>query len=184
MNNISKTLLFGTLILALIAVGGFAATQSAVPALAQAADTATPASASSGGATVAPSGASGGAAVSTIPPVGGTQTASVVVWDRFCVSKVPYTLLAMPQDAKFEVVQPDIATPTVPAGYVPADKIACETAGVFRDQQIVACRGPQLFSFTLNITGGDAAGQYQVDLKDCPLPATSTPGAPPATPAP
>ena len=173
MNNISKTLLFGTLILALIAVGGFPATQSAAPALAQAADTATPASASSGG-----------AAVSTIPPVGGTQTASVVVWDRFCVSKVPYTLLAMPQDAKFEVVQPDIATPTVPAGYVPADKIACETAGVFRDQQIVVCRGPQLFSFTLNITGGDAAGQYQVDLKDCPLPATSTPSAPPATPAP
>src|SRR5688572_3252395 len=48
------------------------------------------------------------------------QTASenVVVWDQFCVRKVPYTLLAIPQNASFEIVQPEgvIPTPIISTG--------------------------------------------------------------------
>src|SRR5690348_9138302 len=40
-----------------------------------------------------------------------TQNASgdIVVWDKFCVRKVPYTLIAMPKDASFEVKLADNA---------------------------------------------------------------------------
>ncbi len=123
-----------------------------------------------------PTSAAGGAAVSPAPSTGsGTQTASVVqVWDQFCVSKVPYTLLALPQDASFDVVQPEGPLPTVMPGYTTASQIACDSVGVFRDKQVVVCRGPQLFSFTLKISGA-ASEDSQVPLKECPLPHEQAP---------
>ncbi len=120
--------------------------------------------------------AAGGVAASPAPSTGnGTQTASVVqVWDQFCVSKVPYTLLALTQDASFDVVQPEGPLPTVMPGYTAADQIACDSVGVFRDKQIVVCRGPQLFSFTLKISSA-ASEDFQVPLKECPLPHEQAP---------
>src|SRR5688572_31524574 len=78
------------------------------------------------------------------------QTASeVVVWDQFCVRKVPYTLLAIPQNASFEIVQPEGVLPTPMISTGNSNEIACDSVGIFRDKQVVVCRGPQLFTFTL-----------------------------------
>lgn len=111
-----------------------------------------------------------------------TQTASMVeLWDQFCVRKIPYTLLALPKDATFEVVQPTEPLPTPMPGYFNADELACVSVGIFRDKQVVVCRGPQLFAFTLKVNDAGATEDFQVPLKACPLPSFS---APTATPAP
>jgi hypothetical protein len=92
---------------------------------------------------------------------------SVVVWDQFCVRKVPYTLLAIPQNASFEIVQPEvIPTPMISTGN--SNEIVCDSVGVFRDQQVVVCRGPQLFTFTLNVSGDGASEAFEVPLGACP----------------
>jgi hypothetical protein len=98
------------------------------------------------------------------------------MWDQFCVKKIPYTLLAVPEDATFEIVQPEGPLPTVRPGYSTSE-IACESAGIFRGQQVIVCRGPDLFSFNLTITSGGETGEFPVPLKTCPLPATAEPGA-------
>jgi hypothetical protein len=98
----------------------------------------------------------------------GAQDASgdIVVWDQFCVRKVPYTLIAMPKDASFEVVQPEGVLPTPIISTGNSNEIACESVGIFRDRQVVVCRGPQLYSFTLQVAGED----FTVPLKACPGP--------------
>jgi hypothetical protein len=95
----------------------------------------------------------------------------VVVWDQFCVRKVPYTLVALPQNASFEVVQSDRAvmpTPIISTGN--SNEIACESVGIYRDRQVVVCRGPQLYNITLHVSGDGANEDFQVPLKACPIP--------------
>jgi len=55
-------------------------------------------------------------------------------------------------------------------GYSTAGQLACVSVGVFGDKQVVMCRGPQLFSFTLKINNAGATEDFQVPLKECPLP--------------
>src|SRR5690349_1643020 len=94
-------------------------------------------------ATTAPANNSGNNNGSVTPAASG----DIVVWDQFCVRKVPYTLIAMPKDASFEVRLADnavIPTPMISTGN--SNEIACESVGVYRDKQVVVCRGPQLYS--------------------------------------
>lgn len=162
MKNPSKILLFGALTLAIVGLAfapRFVQTQatSRGSVLLQTADTPTPAA-----------GADTGSA-----PNSGTQTASgVELWDQFCVKKIPYTLLALPKDASFDVVQPQGPLPTVIPGYSTSD-MACTSVGMFRGKQVVVCRGPQLFSFSLKVSG--ASEDFQVPLKACPTPQSATP---------
>jgi len=93
---------------------------------------------------------------------------SVVVWDQFCVKKIPYTILALPENASFEVVQPEILPTVVPGGN--SNDIACESVGTFRNKHVVVCRGPQLYSFTMHVTDGGTTEDFQVPLKACPIP--------------
>jgi hypothetical protein len=90
---------------------------------------------------------------------------NIVVWDQFCVRKVPYTLLAIPQDASFEIAQSEEgAMPTPVIGTGNSNEIVCNSVGVYRDQQVVVCRGPQLFTFTLDVSGE----AFEVPLGACP----------------
>jgi hypothetical protein len=41
----------------------------------------------------------------------------VLLWDQFCVKKIPSTLLAVAENATFEVIQPEGPLPTVRTGY-------------------------------------------------------------------
>ncbi len=98
------------------------------------------------------------------PTTSQVASENVVVWDQFCVRKVPYTLLAIPQDASFEIVKPEGVQPTPIISTGNSNEIVCDSVGVFRDQQIVVCRGPQLFTFTLNVSGE----AFEVPLGACP----------------
>jgi hypothetical protein len=153
--------LFALVAISVVVIGSLLAMRSTTPAFAQAVDTSTPA---------VPSGDS----ASPVPTTSGAQAVSLVeLWDKFCVSKVPYTLLALPQDATFSVTQPTGLLPTPIPGYSSADQTACDSAGVFRGKQVIVCRGPQLFSFSLKVSSGGATQDYQVPLKECALPHTN-----------
>ncbi len=52
--------------------------------------------------------------------------------DRFCVRKVPYTLIALPEGDAYRVLTPGIV---------------CTDAGLKRGVQLVTCTGPQSYSF-------------------------------------
>ncbi len=99
---------------------------------------------------------------------GSAASGDVVVWDQFCVRKVPYTLIAMSKNASFEVAKPEGIMPTPVTGTGNSNEIACESVGIFRDKQIVVCRGPQLFTFTLNVSGDGASEAFAVPLGACP----------------
>lgn len=162
MNKPLKIVLFGLVTLSLFVIGSLVVMQSTTSAFAQAIPTDTPS---------VPT----GDVASPSPTSGAAQTSPVAeVWDQFCVAKVPYTLLALPQNATFSVTQPASPTPTPAPGYTTADQIACNSVGTFRDKQVVVCRGPQLFSFSLKITSSGNSADFPVPLKDCALPHTKT----------
>jgi hypothetical protein len=75
----------------------------------------------------------------------------------------------MPQGATFDAVQPQVLPTPIP-GYSTADQLACTSVGTFRDKQVVVCRGPQSISFTLKVNNSGATEDFQVPLKECPLP--------------
>jgi hypothetical protein len=93
---------------------------------------------------------------------------SVVVWDQFCVRKIPYTILALEPDATYELASDNIVPTQVVGGN--SNQFACDAVGTFRDKQVIVCRGPQLYSFTLHINGSNGAEDFQVPLKGCPIP--------------
>jgi hypothetical protein len=93
---------------------------------------------------------------------------SVVVWDQFCVRKIPYTILALPENSTFELAS-DQVVPTQTVGGN-TNQYACESVGTFRDKHIVVCHGPQLYSFNLQVNDGGTTQEYQVPLKGCPIP--------------
>jgi hypothetical protein len=112
-------------------------------------------------------------------------SANIVVWDQFCVRKVPYTLIAISENASFEILQEDgtvMPTPIVSTGN--SNEVACESVGVFRDKQVVVCRGPQLFSFPISVSGDGGTEEFLVPLGACPGPRQPDGDAPTATPAP
>lgn len=99
----------------------------------------------------------------------GTQIASLVeLWDQFCIRKIPYTLLALPENATFELIQPESPLPTPnPVFSANSNEISCTNVGIFRGQQVVVCRGPNNYSFSLQVSDGGAAEEFVVPLKAC-----------------
>lgn len=93
---------------------------------------------------------------------------SVVVWDQFCVRKIPYTILALPENSTFELASQEIVPTQVVGGN--SNEFACESVGTFRNKHIVVCHGPQLYSFNLQVNDGGTTESYQVPLKGCPIP--------------
>jgi hypothetical protein len=94
---------------------------------------------------------------------------SVVVWDQFCVRKIPYTILALPENSTFELASESAVVPTQVVGGN-TNQFACESVGTFRNKHIVVCHGPELYSFDLQVNDGGSAATYQVPLKGCPIP--------------
>ena len=116
-------------------------------------------------------------ATPTVTPVstGQQQTSSLVKeWDRFCVKKVPYTLLALPQNATFEIVPFEGTVPTAEPGSSSPSEFSCSAVGTFRGQQVVVCKGPQLTSFTLRVSSDGSSEDFPVGLTWCPIKDPST----------
>jgi hypothetical protein len=93
---------------------------------------------------------------------------SVVVWDQFCVRKIPYTILALEPNATYELASDNVVPTQVVGGN--SNQFACDASGTFRDKQVIVCRGPQLYSFTLHVNSGNGTEDFQVPLKGCPIP--------------
>lgn len=158
MQTTSKALLLGALTLAVLGailvlgpISAGAASEGSSSAPQRGAPTATPAASGSGS---------------------DAQQASeplVQEWDRFCVKKVPYTLLALPENATYEVAQFEGVLPTTEPGSNTPLEFSCTTAGIFRGKQVVVCKGPQLVSFTLNVSSDGASEAFPVGLTFCPL---------------
>ncbi|HEY2981982.1 MAG TPA: hypothetical protein VGJ22_12430 [Anaerolineales bacterium] len=101
---------------------------------------------------------------------GQAQTSSIVQeWDRFCVKKIPYTLLALPENASYEIVAPEGIAPSTEPGSRNPNEFSCTTAGIFRGRQVVTCTGPQFWSFTLRVKDGGSSEDFQVGLTGCPI---------------
>ncbi len=62
--------------------------------------------------------------------------------DRYCVKKVPYTLVAIPLNATYEVLS---------SGF------SCEKQAVVNNEQILACTGKQLYTFDLKLCNSACA---------------------------
>ncbi len=90
-------------------------------------------------------------------------------WDRFCVKKVPYTLLALPENATYEVAEFEGVLPTTEPGSNTPLEFSCTTAGIFRGKQVVVCKGPQLVTFNLKVSSDGASEEFPVGLTFCPL---------------
>lgn len=73
--------------------------------------------------------------------------------DEFCVSQVPYTLIAIPTKDSYKVLTPGIV---------------CSEAGAKNNYQLVTCTGPQSYSFS-----------FQVCNSACIVPTATTAPAPP-----
>jgi hypothetical protein len=87
---------------------------------------------------------------------------SVVVWDQFCVRKIPYTILALPENSTFELASDQIVPTQTVGGNT--NQFACESVGTFRNKHVVVCHGPQLYSFNLQVNDGGSTEAYQVPL--------------------
>lgn len=85
------------------------------------------------------------------------------IWGQFCARELPITVVAIPENASFEVVQSSGATLS------PDNPIVCQSLGTFQDRQIVVCRGPGSAVATLNVCEGTACTQQQVGFETCPL---------------
>jgi hypothetical protein len=169
MKNTSKTLLFGALVLSLVASAfalqpGLAASGEERAARQDVTPTAT-AAVNQG------SGGNSGA-----PVVEGTPSAPrVLLWDQFCVKKIPYTLLAVSESATFEVntggdgEENRTVMPTFEPGASNPNKIACTSAGVYSGRQLIVCTGPNNWSFDITISDGGESGEFPVPLKWCPI---------------
>jgi hypothetical protein len=102
-------------------------------------------------------------------------------WDRVCVKKVPYTILAIPETATFSVVAPDgLIEPTLEPGTINPEANACQSVLVFDGKQIIVCSGPQDTTITMRVTNGGLTEDFDVPFKVCPL--KPEPKNPPTTP--
>lgn len=75
--------------------------------------------------------------------------------DRFCVKKVPYTVVAFPPGSTYEVLSPGFN---------------CNDEGVHEGMQLISCSGPQLYNFDLKICNPACAATVgQAAPGQCPL---------------
>ena len=115
-----------------------------------------------------------------------TPVASIVeLWSQFCVKKIPYTLLALPENASFEVALPEeTILPTPHPAMGNSNEIACTNVGIFRGMQVVVCRGPAAYAFPLQVSDGATSEEFEVPLKACGLQESAPEESPEATPVP
>lgn len=100
---------------------------------------------------------------------GATEVPMVEMRSQFCVRKIPYTLLALPENATFEVIAPYGPVPTPEPGSTNPNEYACSAALILDGKQIVVCTGPNDYSFSLRVMNDGGAEDFPVPLKACPI---------------
>jgi hypothetical protein len=97
---------------------------------------------------------------SSLIPITGLDI--VLVECQFCVDNIAHALLVLPDTATFEVVSSTTTTTS------PQD-VNCSTVEVNNGRQVVLCQGPEMSPITLNICANNSCADFPVDLLACPL---------------
>ncbi|MFZ5878349.1 MAG: hypothetical protein ACOY0R_03160 [Chloroflexota bacterium] len=84
-----------------------------------------------------------------VPP----QPLVVTENDRFCLKKVPYTLIGMPPTATYRMLS---------EGYV------CSEGGVQNGQHLITCTGPMYTLFQIEVCDGGACQNFEFGTTNCP----------------
>ncbi len=95
----------------------------------------------------------------------------VTLWDKICVRKVPYTILAIPASASFDLLAPDGSIiPALEPNATPVPGAnRCESVLNLGGRQVLVCSGQQNSVFMLRVTDGSLTEDFEVPLKACPL---------------
>lgn len=86
-----------------------------------------------------------------VPPP--AQPLVVTENDRFCLKKVPYTLIGMPATATYRMLSD---------GYV------CSEGGVQNGQHLITCTGPMFTLFQIEVCDGGACQNFEFGTTNCP----------------
>jgi hypothetical protein len=157
-------LIVGILVLALTVAAFVTVRADASPAAAFQVTTATPTETPTA---FPPPSESGSATPTALTPV---QDASLaVLWDKLCVKKVPYTILAIPSTASFGLVAADgSVVPSIGPGNNPHNS-TCKSVLRIGDQLILVCTGRENTSFTLRVTDAGLSQDFSIPLLACPM---------------
>lgn len=73
--------------------------------------------------------------------------------DRFCLKKVPYTLIGMPETATYRML---------------SDGFICSEGGIQNGQHLITCTGPMYTLFQIEVCDGGACQNFEFGTTNCP----------------
>ena len=86
-------------------------------------------------------------------PAAPLQPIVVTENDRFCLKKVPYTLIGMPETATYQML---------------TDGFACSEGGIQKGQHLITCTGPMYTLFKIQVCDGGACQDFEFGTTNCP----------------
>ena len=92
---------------------------------------------------------------STLEPTAAAPLQPIVVTenDRFCLKKLPYTLIGMPETATYRMLT---------EGFV------CSEGGIQKGQHLITCTGPMYKLFQIEVCDGGACQNFEFGTTNCP----------------
>jgi len=93
--------------------------------------------------------------VATLEPTAAVPLQPIVVTenDRFCLKKLPYTLIGMPETATYRMLT---------EGFV------CSEGGIQKGQHLITCTGPMYKLFQIEVCDGGACQNFEFGTTNCP----------------
>lgn len=86
-----------------------------------------------------------------VPPP--AQPLTVTENDRFCLKKVPYTLIGMPETASYQML---------------TEGFSCSEGGVQAGQHLITCTGPMYSLFKIQVCDGGNCQEFEFGTTNCP----------------
>lgn len=86
-----------------------------------------------------------------VPPP--AQPLTVTENDRFCLKKVPYTLIGMPETASYQML---------------TEGFSCSEGGVQQGQHLITCTGPMYSLFKIQVCDGGNCQEFEFGTTNCP----------------
>ncbi len=81
------------------------------------------------------------------------QPLAVTENDRFCLKKVPYTLIGMPETATYQML---------------TDGFVCSEGGIQKGQHLITCTGPMYSLFQIQVCDGGNCQEFEFGTTNCP----------------
>jgi hypothetical protein len=73
--------------------------------------------------------------------------------DRFCLKKVPYTLIGMPETSTYQML---------------TEGFTCSEGGIQAGQHLITCTGPMYSLFKIQVCDGGACQDFEFGTTNCP----------------